>query len=202
MAVKAMYNTLAAHYASADYFGSISESHRCAIEQIHRAPIHEHAHVNILDFGVGDGSFLSQIYKKMPRYQFTGIDISEEMLKRARQALPLVTIEASASEASQFIPPASQDLVLAHFINAYIPIHILFNQAQRLTRPQGLFSLITTTYESFPVAQKQLADFVASDSLLSGIVGHYYKSVVKNTTVASGQEELLAAFVHNGFTVL
>jgi len=100
------------------------------------------------------------------------------------------------------VPANSQDLVLAHFINAYIPIKTLFQQAQTLTRDQGHFSIITTTYESFPVAQQHLANFIARESLLSSIVGHYYKAVVKNTTVAAGEEELLQAFDDHKFKVL
>lgn len=202
MALKAMYDTLANQYATADCFGSISESHQCAIDQIHRAHIEERSHIDILDFGVGDGAFLRKLHQFMPQATYTGIDISGEMLKRARASLPLTTIETNACEASRHLPNHSQDLVLAHFINAYLPIAVLFNQARLLTHDQGYFSLITTTYESFPIAQQHLANFIATDSLLSNIVGHYYKAVVKNTTVAAGEEELLQAFQQHHFTVL
>ena len=138
----------------------------------------------------------------MPLAEFTGIDVSTDMLKRASEALPLTTIETSATEASKYLPHASQDLVLAHFINAYIPINTLFNEANLLTRPNGHFSIITTTYESFPVAQQQLANFIAQDTLLSSIVGHYYKAIVKNTTVAANEQELLQAFAQHQFHVL
>ena len=138
----------------------------------------------------------------MPNAEFTGIDVSPEMLKQARKALPLTTIEASAVEASQYLPHHSQDLVLAHFINAYIPVNTLFNQANLLSRANGHFSLITTTYDSFPVAQQHLADFIAQDSLLSCIVGHYYKTIVKNTTVAGSEEELLNSFKQHQFQVM
>ena len=124
------------------------------------------------------------------------------MLKYAREALPLTTIEASATEASQYLPLHSQDLVLAHFINAYVPINALFNQANLLTRANGYFSLITTTYDSFPIAQQHLAEFISKESLLSCIVGHYYKAVVKNTTVAGSEDELLNAFKQHQFEVI
>ena len=115
-------------------------------------------HYKILDLGVGDGAFLQKLHHLMPNADFTGIDVSSEMLKRASEALPLKTIEASAAEAGRFLPPHSQDLVLAHFINAYIPINVLFDEAKLLTRANGHFSMITTTYDSFPVAQQQLAE--------------------------------------------
>ena len=118
-------------------------------------------HYKVLDFGVGDGAFLKKLMHSMPTAEYTGIDVSKEMLKRAHEALPLTTIEASAADASHYLPHHSQDLVLAHFINAYIPIDTLFNQAKLLTRANGYFSLITTTYDSFPMAQHQLADFIS-----------------------------------------
>jgi SAM-dependent methyltransferase len=202
MSLKAMYNNIASNYAIADRFGSISESHQCAIAQIKRAHLGLRPKYKVLDLGVGNGTFLQLLQGEMPQADFTGIDISSEMLAHAQQLLSLNTIEASATEASQYLPHHSQDLILAHFINAYIPIATLFEQAKILTRANGHFSLITTTYDSFPVAQRHLADFIASDSMLSGIVGHYYKAIVKNTTVAAGEEELLLAFKQHHFTIV
>lgn len=202
MTLKAMYNDLAGLYSTADLFGSISKSHESAIAQIKNTELGYRSHYKVLDFGVGDGSFLHTLKKMMPLADFTGIDVSAEMLKRAREALQLTTIETSAANASHYLPHHSQDLVLAHFINAYIPINTLFNEANILTRSNGHFSLITTTYESFPVAQEQLAKFIAKESLSSRIVGHYYKAIAKNTTVAGTSEELLQAFKQHQFQVI
>ncbi|MFC3907957.1 class I SAM-dependent methyltransferase [Legionella dresdenensis] len=202
MSLKAMYNELANRYATADRFGSISQSHNVAIEQIEEEKLGTRAGYKVLDFGVGNGAFLSKLKEIMPDADFTGIDISSEMLARARQLLPLTTIEASATEASHYLPHNSQDLVLAHFINAYIPINTLFNEANLLTRANGYFSMITTTYESFPVAQQHLANFIAEDTLVSSVVGHYYKAMVRNTTVATGQDQLLHAFAEHQFEVV
>lgn len=202
MSLKVMCTEFADNYITANRFGSISESHKCAIAQIQRANLGQKLPYKVLDLGVGNGGFLQQLKPIMPSADFTGIDISLEMLKRARETLSLTTIETSATEASRCLPHHSQDLVLAHFINAYIPIHILFNEAKLLTRKKGHFSLITTTYDSFPVAQQQLASFIAEESLLSSIVGHYYKAIVKNTTVAAGEEELLNFFGDHQFQIL
>ena len=202
MSLKAMYNDIADHYDTANQFGSISESHHAAIAQIKNANLGLKPHYKVLDLGVGNGAFLKQLKDIMPLAEFTGIDVSLEMLKHAHEALPLTTIETSATEASHYLPHHSQDLVLAHFINAYIPINRLFNEANLLARANGHFSLITTTYDSFPVAQQQLASFIAEESLLSSIVGHYYKAIVKNTTVAPSGEELLDAFKTHEFQVV
>jgi len=202
MSLKAMYNDVAETCNTANRFGSISASHDCAIAQIDHAHLGNKPHYKVLDLSVGNGAFLQKLKLQMPLAEFTGIDISTEMLKQAVDALPLITIEGNATEASAYLPHHSQDLVVAHFINAFIPIQKLFNQAKVLTRANGHFSLITTTYDSFPNAQQQLAHFIAEESLLSSIVGHYYKAIVKNTTIAANESELLQTFSKHEFQVL
>ena len=197
-----MCNNVGGHYATANQFGSITESHKCAIEQIKQAHLGTTPHYKVLDVGVGNGAFLQKLKECMPQADFLGIDISKEMLQRAHEALDLTTIETSATQASRFVPHHSQDLVLAHFINAYIPIHTLFHEARLLTRANGYFSLITSTYESFPIAQQALANFISQESVLSRIVGHYYKGIVKNTTVAGSENELLHAFDEHKFRII
>ncbi len=202
MFVKAMYNTIASEYDTADCFGSISESHKSAIEQINRVNIGYKSQYKVLDMGVGDGAFLRKLKQHMPEADYTGIDVSSEMLKRATEDMSLTTIETSAAQATRYLPPHSQDLILAHFINAYIPTAVLCEQAQTLARANGYFSMITTTYESFPIAQKHLADFISKGSILSNIVGHYYKAVVKNTPVAANEDDLLYTLKQHQFQVL
>jgi ubiquinone/menaquinone biosynthesis C-methylase UbiE len=204
MSLKKRYNEFAEQYDRADQFGSISESHRFAIEQIKRVLSDKHTDYHVLDLGVGDGAFLKKLQDQaVPNATLTGVDVSGEMLKRACKLLPSLTaIEASATDAPQFLPPNSQDLVLAHFINAYIPMQALFESVRALTKKDGYFSFITTTYDSFPVAQQYLADFISEGTLVSSVVGHYYKSILKNTTVALGETELLEAFAEHEFEVL
>lgn len=203
MSLKAMYNEIASRYATANRFGALTQSHAMAIQQIRQAFLGARSDYHVLDLGVGDGGFLQKLLPYAPQAVFTGVDISSEMLGRAKTALPqLVTIEGSAAEVSQYLPHHSQDLLLAHFVNAYIPIHTLFTQADLMTRANGHFSLITTTYESFPQSQRYLADFIASGSLWSSVVGHYYKAMVETTTVAANQVELLSAFDAHHFEVV
>lgn len=57
MSLKAMYNQIAENYATANRFGSISESHHVAIEQMRKFHLGLKPHYKILDLGVGNGSF-------------------------------------------------------------------------------------------------------------------------------------------------
>lgn len=86
MSLKAMYNNAASSYQTANRFGSISVSHECAIRQILKAQLGHKPHYKILDFGVGDGAFLQQLQGYLPDSSFTGIDISSEMLKHAKNS--------------------------------------------------------------------------------------------------------------------
>lgn len=202
MSLKAMYSQIAEKDAPANRFGAISESHAIAIKQIKKSHLGLKPHYKVLDFGVGNGAFLLKLFEEMPSAEFTGIDVNTERLGHAKDTLPLKIIEGNAAEASRFLPPHSQDLILVHFINANIPLQVLYNQAKLLMRANGHFSLITTTYDSFPVAQQRLAEFIAKDSILSSVIGHYYKSIVTDTTVAATQDDLLLALKQFQFEVI
>lgn len=202
MSSKAMYQKNLNNDAPANRFGAINESQDIAIEQMRKFYLGLKPNYKVLDLGVSDGVFLKKLLQIMPQAEFTGIDVSSERLKKANETLHLKTIEASAADASKYLPPHSQDLVLAHFINAFIPINVLFDEAQLLTRSTGYYSMITTTYDSFPVAQQHLAEFISKDSLLSRVVGHYYKSTVKNSTVVANEDELMLAFKQHQFKVI
>lgn len=204
MSLKKIYNDIAKQYASANQFGAISESHAWAMKQIKQNIPPDERSYRVLDLGVGDGDFLKQLKNILPHdTHYTGVDISSAMLSIAKQQIPeLITIETNAASAHDFIPPHSQDLLVAHFINAYVPTDILFSQAERLTRSNGYFSLITTTYDAFPLAQTYLTNFIEKNTIWSGIVGHYYKSMVKHTPVALNQEVLLNAFHTHHFDIV
>jgi ubiquinone/menaquinone biosynthesis C-methylase UbiE len=203
LSLKKMYDTIASNYNTADMFGSISKSHAVALLQI--KALLENMNDKpwcVTDLGVGDGHFLSQLKGLINNAHMTGIDISKEMLLKAALRLPLTTIQAKANEASYYLPLHNQDLVLAHFINAYVPIDELLKTANYLTKSNGYFSFITTTYESFPASQKALADFIAKDTLIARLIGHYCKTVANNTTVASNLEELNLSFHRHDFNIV
>ena len=114
MTLKAMYNEIADHYDMADRFGSITQSHNIAFEQVKKAQIGMRPQYSVLDLGVGDAAFLSKLNEYLPEATFTGIDISNKMLECAEKKLSLTTIEASAAEANHYLPPHSQDLVYSN----------------------------------------------------------------------------------------
>jgi len=204
MSLKMMYDEVADEYATkSNRFGSISKSHECAIQQISEVSSNRKSSQKILDLGVGDGAFLQKLSPLFPEATFTGMDISAGMLKLAKLSLPeMTTIEASASLANQFVPHASQNLILAHFINAYIPIDTLLSQVNSLLQSEGFFSFITTTYDAFPNGQKKLKKYIARNSLFGKIIGYFYRNGVKNTTVSKNQKELIKKLKKHQFEII
>jgi len=197
------YNSIASHYLTADRFGSLRESHACALEQIKEEQLGLHRqHFKVLDLGVGDAKFIKKINDIIPHCELTGIDLSKEMLKKGREILEFHDIHGDSREADKLLPLHMQDLVIAHFINAYMPIKTLLKQAKWMSKANGYFSFITSTYESFPVSQTQLAQFVAEDTFMSSIVGHYYKKIIENTPVASGIDEIVEQMHQCGFEIV
>ena len=204
MSLKMMYDEVADGYATeSNRFGSISKSHECAIQQISKIYLDKNSSLKMLDLGVGDGAFLQKLHLLFPNTSFTGMDISAGMLKLAKTSLPqMTTIEASASVANQVLPHASQSLVLAHFINAYIPIDTLLSQVHSLLESEGYFSFITTTYDAFPNGHKKLKEYIAKNSLFSKILRYFYRNGVKNTTVAKNQKELIQKLKKHQFEIV
>lgn len=185
--IASYYDSMGESYSTADIFGSLSKSREVALKQVHESEFFTHPHqYRILDLGVGDGSFLKLMHQNIPQAELTGIDVSKEMLRVAKSQVNFHDIQCSAADADKHLPIHTQDLVIAHFISAYVPIQTLFHQAKLMTKAEGLFSFVTSTYESFPESQTQIAKFVAKDSLLGNLVGHYYKTILSKTPVASG----------------
>jgi SAM-dependent methyltransferase len=105
------------------------------------------APLRVVDLGVGDGGLLEQLSALPLSWQFTGLDVSGDMLARAARRVALTPVLAPAQAAAAHLPAAAFDLVLAHFILAYVPRRQLFEQARQLVAPGGLFSLATSLVE-------------------------------------------------------
>ena len=103
--------------------------------------------LSVIDLGVGDGAMLAQLAAQDLPMRMTGLDVSPAMLRLAASRVPLAVVEASAERALEHLPPARHDLVLAHFILAYVDRATLLAQARDLLAPDGLLSLVTSTEE-------------------------------------------------------
>lgn len=190
MNLKQLYDNIAKNYSIADQFSALTKSHETALFQMQYHNLTNLSPFKVLDLGVGSGDFLKKLKCMMPHAELTGLDVSPEMLRVASQNFEITTIEGSANNASQLIPLKSQNLIIAHFINAYLPTTTLLMEVKALLKTDGYFSFVTTTYESFPNAQSKLIEFINTRQLLGAVVGHYYKAITQHTLVPQNLSEL------------
>lgn len=200
--MKSAYNKIAQTYLNlGDRFGSFSRSHDTAFKQIiEKGAFPQNSALRIVDLGVGNGTFLARLDTHFQNADFTGFDISEEMLKIAQKNLPqMQAVRGSASFASSHLKKESQSLVLAHFINAYVSSEVLFSQAKTILEPNGLFSYIGTSEESFSELKTGVELYISRNSISSCLLAHFYRRAVKKTLVPHNALNLMQ---DSGFDVV
>ena len=140
-----LHDAVARHYNSDDRI--IGAKNRIVFEALATRFSDRAALLRVVDLGVGDGSLLERL-QTLPRpLAMTGLDVSTAMLRRATDRVPLTAVLASAEEAAAHLPSGAFDLVLAHFILAYVRPQVLLEQVRALLAPDGVLSLAATTTE-------------------------------------------------------
>jgi len=140
-----LHDAVARHYNSSD--GIIGAKNRVVYEAL-AARFSDHSGpIRVVDLGVGDGALLEQLQALPQPLAMTGLDISSAMLRRAAERVPLSVVLGSAEEAASHLPAGAFDLVLAHFILAYVRPQALLEQVRLLLSPVGVLSLTATTTE-------------------------------------------------------
>jgi len=146
--VSRIYNRVADRYDE-DWSGLYAGARKLSLGQIvERAA--ELDHPDTVDLGIGTGNSIDQLREMLPLGKCTGLDISAGMLKRSADKLDgsIRLLRANAVDADRFLPPASVDLLLCHFLLSFVDAEKLYRTAHRLLRPGGLMSLATSTQGS------------------------------------------------------
>lgn len=118
--------------------------------------------LRVIDLGVGDGAFLRLLNALGGEFHYTGVDIAQSMLDLAGDAMPLTAIRSRVDDVDRHTQPRSYDLVVAHFILAYVGLDTVLAQARRLLAPGGMLSLVTSTNESAAALLAQVRRLQAS----------------------------------------
>ena len=140
-----VHDAVARHYNSQD--GIIAAKNRVVVESLSLRWRQHLTPLRVADLGVGDGALLEQLRVLPAPLVMTGLDISPAMLRIAAARVPLNAVLGSAETAADHLPAGRFDLVLAHFILAYVRPSVLLEQARRLLAPGGVLSLVSTTTE-------------------------------------------------------
>ena len=103
--------------------------------------------LRVADLGVGDGALLERMQAMEVPLRMTGLDVSPAMLRLAASRVPMTAVQGYAEHALRYLAAGQFDLVLAHFILAYVPRPALLEQARGLLAPGGVLSIVTSTKE-------------------------------------------------------
>ena len=103
--------------------------------------------LRVADLGVGDGALLEQMQALQVPLRMTGLDVSPAMLRLAASRVQMTPVQGYAEHALRYLTAGQFDLVLAHFILAYVPRAALLEQARGLLAPGGVLSIVTSTKE-------------------------------------------------------
>ena len=104
----------------------------------------------VVDIGCGTGNMLLMLIKDFSFEHIYGVDLSTEMLEIAKsKILSLITICDSAVHIQQHFPKPVVNLLVSHFLFAYVDYRNLLMQFSNITPAGGLLSICSTTSNTF-----------------------------------------------------
>lgn len=196
-----LHDAVAAGYNSGS--GIIAEKNREVATSLGERLRHHAGPLEVVDLGVGDGGMLAALASLDLSMTLTGLDVSAAMLQRAATRIPLATVHAPAQRAAEVLPAHAFDLVLAHFILAYVERRTLLEQARELLAPGGVLSLVTTTEEGGgPFFEGLDRFFLRSRNPLKRLIGKVCQRAIAQSHVPKSFDVLEAEIHAAGLVVL
>jgi SAM-dependent methyltransferase len=120
----------------------------------------------VLDLGVGTGEALLVVREHAPQARLHGLDVSGAMLAATLAKLPDVAlVHDDVARVLDHHAGESADVVLLHFLTTYVDVTRTLADVASVLRPGGLLSLVSTTYEAFPVVGAAVAGVLGADEL-------------------------------------
>lgn len=139
------YADIYVHYDSG-ICNMIEKAQQIALEQL----IQQDLSGVVVDIGCGTGNMLYLLIQKFKFDQIYGIDLSEEMLNVARNKIPnLVAICDCATSVQQHFPAPIANVLIFHFLFAYVDYKKFIMQASMVALPRSILSIATTTSNTF-----------------------------------------------------
>jgi SAM-dependent methyltransferase len=157
---------------------------------------------SILALGMGDGSDLLHYIEHYPFAELHGLDISVNMLEKARVLLNCQIHCGDINHASKLLDKQTFDFIIAHFVTAYVPLASVLAECKKLTSKAGLISIVTNTMGSFPVAQSLLSKLEASPNPFNKLVVNHIRRTLKTVYVPYDLSTLKKEIETRGFKLL
>ncbi len=157
---------------------------------------------SMLALGMGDGTDLLPYQQACPNAELHGLDISENMLKKAKLLFDCTTYYGDIAHASTLIKKHDFDLIIAHFVTAYVPLPQILHESKKLIAQSGIISIVTNTMSSFPLAQTFLSKLEKSSNPFNKLVANHVKKAMKTVYVPQNLNDLQATLTDNGFRLV
>ncbi len=153
---------------------------------------------HVLEIGCGDGRDAKEIIKLTANY--TGFDISEELVKLARLYVPDASLEVA--DAVTYRYPSRLDVVVAFASVLHLNPHeikIVFEKVAKSLKQGGVFYISTKYSESYKEEIKEdkfgkRLFYFYNPSFLEGIAGGSFKTVYTSVKTIGSTEWLEIAF--------
>lgn len=138
-----------------DPYNLVTLARQAALEQVrpHLAAPHLEPNGTTLDVACGTGAWLQQLRALAPM-TCIGMDISEAMLAVARQKVAMQAIHADVRHLPTVLSRASVNLAASHFLFGFVEPRAVIRSIAEVLKPGGLYSAVTSTYQSFTTFQK------------------------------------------------
>jgi len=178
-----------------------SESTQVAFDQINQAMGHDQEE-KFLDIGAGTGKFLKRLSEQYPHAKLYGSDISAGMLEKGKSLFGMQTIHSDCLSLHHHFPAEDFNLIITHFIYAYVNMTKVFSQADYLLKPGGLLSVITTTKDAFPKFRAHLENSKRLFNPLKILLKHTILYAMDHLHVPHNSEHVDALIHDSNFEII
>ena len=153
--IRQQYNDLIAHHYDLDPLSLIADSQECAIGQMLTADFFATRHgerIDVLDLGMGTGTFLEKVMASADDVQPFGLDLSDSMAKIACERIPKLQFRiGDAANFDQHFPEQQFDLISTHFITGFVATEHLAPLIAKRLKPGGVWSFVGSSQAAYPV---------------------------------------------------
>jgi len=196
-----VHDAVARGYNSSE--GIIAAKNKIVGEALRERWAERSAELRVADLGVGDGALLEQMQTMEVPLCMTGLDVSPAMLRLAASRVRMTPVQGYAEHALKYLAAGHFDLVLAHFILAYVPRPALLEQARGLLAPGGVLSIVTSTKEcGTPFFELLERRFRGRANPLRRFIGWAADRALARSTVPEDFAEMAADIQAAGLVVL
>lgn len=204
MTLSNIYNELITYAQDPTSREIITTTHTLALKQLNDHTSLLQSVAKAIDLGMGDARFLKLLHTANQKLNLYGNDFSSKMVEDAVQRVPgLTAINASVADILDHVRDQDFDLVIAHFVAAYLGLESIFNKAHELLKPNGKLSLITSISESFPKSQALRAEKLRkSPSKIKKLLDTVVKKVLEDTNTPLNYSEIKEAADNANLTIL